>query len=70
MVYVDVKLDSDEQPRAEANSAEFLLRSEVIRLLSTLDQIHTGRITKLEVRAGIPKRVVFEKQAHPEGGLE
>jgi hypothetical protein len=63
VVLVDVKLDSEECPRHEADQSDFLLSAEVIRLMAVLDKIQNARITKIEIRAGIPRRVIWEKSA-------
>jgi hypothetical protein len=55
----DVKLDTDEVPRAEIDLAEFVLCSEVCRLMRQLHELGTGIIERIDIRAGIPKRIVF-----------
>lgn len=60
-VLVDVRLDSDERPREELAAADFALSAELCRLMSLLDEVRNGRISKVEVRAGIPRRITFEK---------
>jgi hypothetical protein len=61
-VLVDVKLDVDEGPRPEGDLTDFTLQDEVRRLLARLDGIHNGTIARIEVRAGIPRRVIFERR--------
>jgi hypothetical protein len=58
-VIVEIKLDGNPTPRADAALADFVLRNEVVRLLDHIDTIRTGRIQKIEVRAGLPKRVLI-----------
>jgi hypothetical protein len=65
---VDVKLDSAQRPRPEAAQPDFVLSTEVVRLMALLDRIHNGKISKLEIRAGIPRRVVWENRATEFGG--
>ena len=60
IVLVDVRLDSKELPRDELALADFALSAEVCRLMSLLD-LENGRISKIEVRAGIPRRITMEK---------
>jgi hypothetical protein len=60
-VFVDVKLDGDENSRPEADLADFTLRDEVRRLLEHLDQLQNGRIEWIEVRSGVPRRVIIER---------
>jgi len=61
-VLLDVKLDADEGIRQEADLPDFALRDEVRRLMSRLEGIKQGRIERIEVRAGIPRRVVIERR--------
>jgi len=59
-VLIDIRLDSEEHPREEISTADFALVAEVTRLMALLDKIENGKITKIEVRAGLPRRVMFE----------
>jgi hypothetical protein len=61
-VLLDLKLDADERERQEADLPDFALRGEVLRLMARLDQLQDGRIERIEVRAGIPRRVVIERR--------
>jgi hypothetical protein len=56
---VEVKLDNDSRPRAETELADFVLPGEVLRLMDRIDEIGAGRIQKIEIRAGLPKRVLI-----------
>jgi hypothetical protein len=58
-VIVEVKLDGDPRPLAETEQPDFVLRNEVLRLMDRIDEIGTGRIQKIEIRAGLPKRVLI-----------
>jgi hypothetical protein len=58
-VLVDVKLDSDEGLRPEINLPDFVLPAEVCRLMDRLDRLKNATIERVEVRAGIARRVVF-----------
>jgi hypothetical protein len=59
LVLVDVKLDADDVPRPEVDLADFELCTEVRRLISKLRELTTGRVEHIEVREGIPRRIVF-----------
>ena len=59
-VLVDVKLDQDEGPRPELELVEFEICHELRRLLSQIDRIENGKVARLEIRGGIPRRVTFE----------
>lgn len=65
-----VKLDADEGPRRELTLADFVVSDEVLRLMSLLDEMKCGTVRHVEVRAGIPRRIVLESQAlgTPEAG--
>jgi len=65
-VFADLRLDSDDDPRSEFALADFALCAEVCRLMSLLDQVQKGQISKIEVRAGIPRRVTLQKQVSEE----
>jgi hypothetical protein len=58
-VIFEVKLDGDRSPRLEAQLGDFALCNEVLRLLDRIDHIRTGHIEKIEIRAGLPKRVLI-----------
>jgi len=59
-VILDVKLDTAADGRPEVELSDFALRDEVCRLLQRLDHIENGRLDRIEVRAGIPRRVLIE----------
>ena len=67
IVVVDLKLDVDQLLRDEVTAVDFELCAEVGRLMSLLDRIRNGKISSIEVRAGIPRRILFEKSL-TEGG--
>jgi len=59
----DVKLDSDEGPRPEISLADFVVSDEVVRMMSLLDEMMCGTIRYVEVRAGVPRRILLESRA-------
>jgi hypothetical protein len=61
VVLVDLKLDAEEHPRDELAADDFELCAEVERLMSVLDRLPHGKISIIDVRAGIPRRIVIEK---------
>src|SRR5438045_1768643 len=61
-IFVDFKLDSDEGERQEADLPDFALRDQVRRLMARLDELKTGKIERIEVRSGIPRRVIIERR--------
>jgi hypothetical protein len=62
VVLVDLKLDSDERPREELVTVDFALPAEMVRLMSLLDKIGDGKIAQIEVRAGVARRILFERR--------
>jgi hypothetical protein len=54
----EVRLDIEEVPRPEGKLPDFRLSSELLRLMRRLDGIRDGRIAKIEIREGIPRRLV------------
>jgi hypothetical protein len=58
-VLVDLKLDGCDAPRPEQDLEDFVLSSGVSSLLSKLDDIRDGTIEQVEIRAGVPRRIVF-----------
>ena len=62
VVLKDLKLDADEGPRPELTLTDFVVSSEVMRLLGLLDEMKCGTIRHVEVRAGIPRRILVESQ--------
>lgn len=59
IVLLDIKLDNEEEPRTEVELADFVLRDEVRRLMEKLGHMKNGTIERVEVRAGIPRRIFF-----------
>lgn len=60
----DVKLDKMEEPRRELRLTDFMLSNEIMRLLSVLDEMHCGAIRLIEIRDGIPRRVLLASRAN------
>jgi hypothetical protein len=62
LVLIDIKLDNDQGPRTEVELSDFVLRDEVRRLLERFDELKNAKVERIEVQAGIPRRVVFESR--------
>jgi hypothetical protein len=60
LIVIDLKLDSEELRRQELGLADFELCDEIRRLMNRINELKDGTIRRLEVRAGIPRRVVLE----------
>jgi hypothetical protein len=66
---VDLRLDADPGLRDELATVDFSLCAEVCRLMSLLDEVGNGGISKIEVRAGIPRRILVESRLTEAGNL-
>jgi hypothetical protein len=61
--FADVKLDLDETPRPELALDDFDLSAEVVRFFRKLDALREGEVELVEIRAGVPRRVVLKVSA-------
>jgi hypothetical protein len=68
VVLLDLKLDSDEMPRPELALTDFTLTAEFCRLMDKLDALKHGIIERIEVRAGLPRRMLFRSKFSYEEG--
>lgn len=59
----DIKLGSENDCRPELDLSDFLLKQEVIELFSLMDEQGECEIGSLEVKHGIPFRVLLEETA-------
>ena len=60
-ILVDIKLDADLAATPLREPADFELCAEFCRLMSLLDEIVNGRISRIEVRSGVPRKVLCEQ---------
>ena len=60
-VVVEVKLDTPNAPRAEADLADYELRAELVRLMEQLDSLGECSIDRIDVRFGVPRRALIER---------
>jgi hypothetical protein len=58
----DVKLDSDDGPRAELALHDFVVSDEVSRLMRLFDDTKNGTFRRVEIRGGLPRRAVLESR--------
>jgi hypothetical protein len=65
----DLKLDSDEGSRPELTIVDFVVSNEVMRLMGHLDELRYGTIRRVEVRGGLPRRILLEQLLRPTAGL-
>jgi len=54
----EIKIGGDNGPRAELGTSNFLLKEQVVELLRCLSEIGDGRIDVLEVKHGLPFRLL------------
>jgi len=59
-VLITVELSSDEGARAEYDLGDFALPKETVRLMDHLSELGHGTVAIIEVRAGLPRRLVIE----------
>ncbi len=63
-ILIDLKLGTDQDPRPEERLDDFALRAEIVRLMDRLGELGDGTVAQIEVRAGIPRRMIIEAQIH------
>jgi hypothetical protein len=59
----EAKFGGDNGPRPEASVAEFLLKAQVVELFQQLDRIGNGTIAVLEIKHGLPFRMLVAEAA-------
>jgi hypothetical protein len=57
----EVKFGGDNGPRSELKDADFLLKSQVVELLDAIDGINNGVIELLEIKHGLPFRMLVRE---------
>ena len=63
LVLRDLKLDRDEELRPEFDLTDFVLRNEFCRLMNRLDELRNGIVERVEVHAGVPRRILLHVSA-------
>lgn len=66
-VFVEVKLDAEDGPRPESRLSDFALRRPIERFFEQVARLEDGTIERIEVRHGLPFRMIVE--AVPAGVL-
>ena len=56
----DIRLEGEDPARDELALDDFILCTEVRRLIALFDKVRNATISKIEVRAGIPRRISLE----------
>ncbi|HRX85790.1 MAG TPA: hypothetical protein P5572_12295 [Phycisphaerae bacterium] len=65
----EVKLGASTGARAELSLADFVLKAEVRELFTELATVGDGVIDSIEVRHGLPFRLITSQPPQPEGGV-
>jgi hypothetical protein len=56
----DIRLDAEDPGRDDLEVGDFVLCEEITRLIGLFDRIQSATISKIEVRAGLPRRISLE----------
>ena len=64
-VFREVSFGKGQMPRTRPVSDDFALKQEVLDLFSHLDGIGDGRVSKLELRHGLPVRLHIQDSFEP-----
>ena len=59
----EIKLGGENGPRPELGAGDFHLKSQVIELFEYFDQLGDGTIEAIEVKHGLPFRMIVAKDA-------
>ena len=59
-ILIDIKLDIDPVV-IRSGSSDFELCVEFCRLMSVLDALGNGRISRIDIRHGVPRKLLFEQ---------
>ena len=54
----EIKFAGDNGPRPELDAADFVLKQQVVELFTFLDRLQNGTIDVLEVKHGLPFRMI------------
>lgn len=66
-IVAEVKLDSDNAPRPAIELTDFELCVEVCRLMQELSNLRDGSVERIDVRYGIPRRLLIERSTREVG---
>jgi hypothetical protein len=55
----EIKFGGENGPRQKLATADFVLKSQVVELMTFFDQLQNGTIDTLEVKHGLPFRMIF-----------
>lgn len=66
-IVAEVKLESDNVPPPAIDLTDFELRAEVCSLMDALAALHDGSVMRIDVRYGIPRRLLIERSVREVG---
>lgn len=59
----EIKFGGENGPRAELDASDFVLKSQVVELFQHLDELADGTIDVIEVKHGLPFRMIVTEVA-------
>lgn len=59
----EIKLAGENGPRPELDAGDFLLKQQVVELFAHFDELQDGVIDVLEIRHGLPFRMIVTEEA-------
>ena len=59
----EIKFGGNNEPKQEFNSKDFLLKTQVVQLLQQLEKLGDGTVQSLEIKHGLPFRMIVEETA-------
>ena len=59
----EIKLGGENGPRQELSMADFMLKSQIVELFTYFDKLQNGTIDVLEIKHGLPFRMIVEDKA-------
>jgi len=59
----EIKFGAENGPRPELGSDDFLLKAQVVELFAELDRLRNGTIDTIEVKHGLPFRMIVTEDA-------
>ena len=59
----EIKFGGENEPRTELNHKDFLLKTQVVELFRQLEKLGDGTVQSLEIKHGLPFRMIVEETA-------
>lgn len=58
----EIKIAGENNPRSGLPAADFELKHQVLELFDHLTRLQTGKLESIEVRHGLPSRIILERR--------